>query len=481
MGYRLPIFMMGLVLSRGTFAQSLPAGVPPPDEQQAPRGTSQTAPVPQPGNQPVPQPFRPSAAGSTGATGGAPIQPLNLTLDDALRRARIYSQVVYSAEIGAQLAREDIVQARAALLPTMNWFHQVIYTQPNGLPSGVFVSNDGPRVYNNQALVHGDIFAPVKYADYRRATAAEAVARAKADIAVRGLFATVVQNYYGTVVAQRKVANAQQSLKEAQQFADITAKQEQGGEVAHADVVRAQALLEQRQRDLQDAEVTFDRARIGFSVLLFQDYNQQFSVADDLERAPVLPPFNELRALASKNNPDLRAAQATVRQQTHEISSAKAAMLPSLSFDYFYGINANQYAVYDREGFRNLGNVAQAQVTLPLWTWGALRSKVKQAELKLVLARNDLTLAQRTVLANLNSFYLEADTAVMQVASLQRSLDLSNELLKLTLERYQAGESTALEVQDAQTLLALARNAYLDGVMRYRMAVGNLQTITGIF
>jgi hypothetical protein len=34
---------------------------------------------------------------------------------------------------------------------------------------------------------------------------------------------------------------------------------------------------------------------------------------------------------------------------------------------------------------------------------------------------------------------------------------------------------------DAQTTLVQARNAYDDGVVRYRLAIANLQTITGAF
>jgi outer membrane protein TolC len=49
------------------------------------------------------------------------------------------------------------------------------------------------------------------------------------------------------------------------------------------------------------------------------------------------------------------------------------------------------------------------------------------------------------------------------------------------LLRYQAGESTILEVSDAQTTLVQARNAYDDGLVRYRLALANLQTLTGAF
>jgi outer membrane protein len=407
--------------------------------------------------------------------------PVTLTFDQAMARARIYAGQAYSAEIAAQLAREDKVQARAAMLPTVSWFNQFIYTQANGAPSGVFVSNDGPHVYNDWANVHGDIFAPALRANYRRAIAAEAVARAKADIALRGLTVTVAQNYYGMVSAERKVVNAKQSLAEARQFLDIAQKQEQGGEVAHADVIKARIQLDQRQRDLENAQLALDQARIGFGVLLFPDYGQPFDVVDDLESAARIPPFDDVQTMAARNNPEIRAAQATVEQQGFEISAARAAMLPSLSFDYFFGINANQYAIYNREHLRNLGSVAQAQLTIPIWTWGAARSRVRQAELRLDQARRDLTLTQRTLLANLHSFYEEADTASLQMASLRTSMSLSEESLKLTVARYEAGEATTLEVVDAQNTLALARNAYDDGLLRYRVAVANLQTLTGAF
>src|SRR5271169_6793864 len=102
-----------------------------------------------------------------------PPASLSLTFADALERARANGPALLAANYAAQIAHEDTVQAKAALLPTANWFNQFIYTQPNGTPSGVFVPNDGPHVYYNQANVHGDLFAPGKRADYHRAEAAE--------------------------------------------------------------------------------------------------------------------------------------------------------------------------------------------------------------------------------------------------------------------------------------------------------------------
>src|SRR4051794_24852157 len=230
-----------------------------------------------------------------GALAQTPQASLTLTLQDAMERARANSQQLLAADIAARIAHEDRVQAKAALLPSVTWLNGFSYTQPNGPDNNLtFVANDGPRLFSNQGNVHADVWSPGKRADYQMAIAAEAIARARLEIAGRGLIATVFQNFYGMAVAQRHLKNAQLSLQDARDFADITRKQEAGGEVAHSDVVKAQLTLEQRERDLQEAQLASDKARIGFAVFLFPDFRQDFGVADDLDRLAVLPAFPEI-------------------------------------------------------------------------------------------------------------------------------------------------------------------------------------------
>jgi outer membrane protein TolC len=404
-----------------------------------------------------------------------------LTLQDAMLRAHQYSPQIYTTTLAALLAHEDAVQAKADLLPTAQAISGYIYTQPNGTPTGIYVPNDGPHVYTELLNIHSEVYNPAKRAEYRRTMAAEALAQAKKDLAERGLVATVTQNFYSMDVAQRKVTNGQSSLREAKDFQDLTEKQERGGEAARVDVVKARLQVQQRERDLQDAQANYDKARIGFAVILFPNYGQAFTVTDDLEASSKLPPYAEITAMAAKNSPDIRAAQASVQEQTLAITSARAAYLPSFSLDYFYGLQANYVAIHDPEGHNLIGSSVVAQLNIPIWNWGINKSKVKQAEVNLQQAKNDLSLTQRTLLANLESYYLEAQVATSQIASLHESLTDSLENLRLTRLRYTAGESTAQEVVDAQTLLVQARNAYDDGLVRYRLALANLQTLTGAF
>ena len=411
--------------------------------------------------------------------------PLTLTLQDALARARKNNPEYRAALTEFGLAKEDRVQSRAALLPNVNYNTSFLYTQGNGTPTGKFIGANGVHEYISQGNVHQEISLQ-NVADYRRTSAAMAVAQARSEIAARGLVVTVVQAYYGFVVAQRKYATSQRAAAEAQNFFDISQKLERGGEVAHSDVIKAEIQYQQQQRDLQQADLEMNRTRLELAVLVFPDFNENFSVVDDLQTPESLPAFPEVQAAAARSNPDLRAATAALQAASQEVAIAWNGFLPSLSLDYFYGIDANRFATRGVDlatglPVRNLGYSAAATLQLPIWDWGSNRSKLKQADLRRDQARVELSFAQRQLLGNLRTFYSEAQTARQQLDSLSRSAELATDSLRLITLRYQSGEATVLEVVDAQNTLNLARNAFNDGQARYRTAVANLQTLTGNF
>jgi outer membrane protein TolC len=110
-----------------------------------------------------------------------------------------------------------------------------------------------------------------------------------------------------------------------------------------------------------------------------------------------------------------------------------------------------------------------------------LKSKVRQSEIRQRQSRVHLSYTQRQLVSNLYSMYNEALTAREAVNDLRQVADLAAESLRLTTLRYQAGESSSLEIVDAQNTLVQARNASDDAEARYRVAIAQLQTVTGRF
>ena len=416
--------------------------------------------------------------------------PLMLTLQDALDRAQKYNAQFLSTVTDAKLASQDRTLARAALLPGLSARTEYLGTQGNGvLPGGRFVTNDGVHVYRQWSVLHQDLSpATLTGTAYRRSGANEAVARAKAQIARRGLFVTVTKTYYSLINARRKYATAQQGLEQAERFLNISRGLERGGEVAHSDVIKFQLQYDAQERAFREEHLVMEEAGLDLAVLLFPNFDQNFDIVDDLHLAPALPSFAEVRALASRENPDLKAASEATHAANLDVSIARQAFLPSLTVDVDYGIEANAFALRSRVAaapaagrLPNLGYFVTATLTVPVWDWGATRAKLRQAELKRQQSKVELSQTQRELLRNVYAFYKEAETARYEVDSLHRSAELAAESLRLNTLRYQAGEATVLDVVDAQNTRLQARNAFDDGEIRYSVALANLQTLTGSF
>src|SRR5437016_7048812 len=403
---------------------------------------------------------------------------LRLTLEDALARARKNSTQSLAAQTDAAIARQDRYQAAAALLPTVTYNNEALYTQLSN-NNVRFIANNAAHEYISQANVHESIDL-LSVSNYHRASAASALAKARAEIASRGLVVTVVQSYYAVAAAQQKLEAATKNADEGDSFLKLTQDLERGGEVAHADVIKAELQVQDRHRQLLEAQLGLLNARLDFAVLILPDFNDNFELAEDLHASVPLPTLAEVQQRAARDNPDLRAALAAVQQAGQDVTGARAGYLPSLSFDYWYGIDAPQFAVNGPGGVSNLGSSAAATVNIPVWNWGVTQSRIRQAELRRTQAQRELSLAQRKLLAEIKSLYAEAETALNELSGLSRAAELSAESLRLTTLRYKGGEATVLEVVDAQTTFAQANAAYQDGAVRYRVALANLQTLTGV-
>jgi len=418
--------------------------------------------------------------------------PIVITLTDALQRAKQNEPQFLAAVADAAVAHEDSVQARAARLPSFSDSTQYIGNQastPNGLKTGRFVSMDGVNMYREWVQAHQELSpGTLMGTSVRRATAAEAAAQARLEIAQRGLVVTVTRAYYTFISAQRKYATAQQAADQAQRFLTIAQQQEQLGQVARADVVKAEISFRQQQQAFNDALLAMDNSHLALAVLLFPTFDQNFSVVDDMQSARTLPPFGDVRAMAERDNPDLRAANQLLAAADAEVRLSKGAFYPSVVVDAFYGIEANEFALHsapsadpDLGVLPNLGYAVTVNLTVPIWDWGTMRSKLRQSQVRQRQAKVTLSQTQRQLVSSLYSLYNEALTARAAMDSSRRSAELAAESLRLTTLRYQAGESTALEMVDAQNTNVQTHNVADDAESRYQVAIAELQTLTGSF
>jgi outer membrane protein TolC len=426
-----------------------------------------------------------AVSGPQAATQPAAVTPVVITLEEAIHRAEANEPTYAAAVANSKVSSLDRSIARNGLLPGIVYHNQYSYTQGTGLharsaasaPSQVFIANNAVHEYASQASVN-ETLGLAGLAGVRRADAASAVAAAELEVARRGLVAAVTSLFYGSLAADHKLAVAGRAHHEASDFTSLTGKREQGREVAHADVVKAQLAEQQRQRDLEDAQVTAEKARLELGVLLFPDPRTPYTL-QARDAAPLLASREDVEQAAAKNNPELKSALAALGVSNADVLAARAVYLPDLGLNFTYGIDAPQFAVNGPDGVRNLGYSASVTLDIPVWDWLSTQHRVRQSEIRRDTAKVALSATQRQLIARLDEAYSEAAAARNQLDSLDASAATAAESLRLTKLRYTGGEATVLEVVDAQSAYVTAQNAREDGRVRYEAARSDLQTLTG--
>jgi outer membrane protein len=117
-------------------------------------------------------------------------------------------------------------------------------------------------------------------------------------------------------------------------------------------------------------------------------------------------------------------------------------------------------------------------LTIPIFDWGATRSKERQARLRVQVAENERTIALRSFTQQFFAARSQAASAAARVRLAREGVLEAQNNLAASIARYRAGEAQIIEVTDAQTMLVTQRTALYQALFDYQTALGRLRQAT---
>ncbi|HET6974163.1 MAG TPA: TolC family protein [Pyrinomonadaceae bacterium] len=407
-----------------------------------------------------------------------------LSLDEALRLAIAQASTFQTALLNERVAAEDLRQARAAFLPKVSAPLSYIYSSPAlGLPPGEprgpsFVTSDGIGVYDGLVNVSGDF----DIAGRLRATLAKnrallAAAHAGADVARRELAQAVIEAYYSLALAGAQRRAAETNLAAAEEFEHITSLLLSGGEVAAVDLTRAQLQTLTRRDELEKARGNEAVAAGSLRVLVGYDFSRPINTTDLALALPSNSGLGQFKADDVARRPEFTQLEQQLRAAQQEIKIARADRLPSLS----YSINGG----FDTDSLKgprlkeHSGVSAAISFSIPIFDWGASRSRERQAQLRVDIAENERTMALRGFTQQFYAARAQVDNAAVRINLAREGVTKAQDNLTASIARYRAGEAQIVEVTDAQTTLVEQRTALYQAIFDYQTALARLRQATG--
>ena len=407
-----------------------------------------------------------------------------LTLDDALRLANAQASSFQTAILNEQIAAEDVKQARAAFLPKVNAPLSYIYTTPaQGLPPGEprapsFISADAIGVYDALASVSGDFDVAGRLrATLARNRALLAAAHAGTEVARRALAQAVVEAYYGLALATAQHRAAEINLAAAEEFERVTALLLSGGEVASVDLTRAQLQTLTRRDELERARVNEDVAAGALRVFVGYEFSRSISTTNLALALPTAAEYQQFKAADVSRRPEFIQLDQQLFAARQEIKIARADRLPSLSYAFNGGFDTD--SLHSPRLKQHTGASAEISLNIPIFDWGATRSRERQAHLRVEVAENERTLALRGFTQQFFAAQAQAISATARIGVAREGVTKAESNVAASIARYRAGEAQIVEVTDAQTTLVEQRSALYQAIFDYQVALGRLRQATG--
>jgi outer membrane protein TolC len=274
----------------------------------------------------------------------------------------------------------------------------------------------------------------------------------------RDLVILAVGNAYLQAVAdQARVETADAQVKTAQALYDQASDQVKAGTSPAIDALRANVELKTRQQDLIQSKNNLAIAKLTVARVIGLAPGQQFELTDtSLYQAFAGLTVDEALKRAYANRSDFQAALADVHAAEYAVKSAKDGYLPTLSFSADYGV-AGPYDTLTTHGLMDV----RGTLNIPIFQGGKVRGDVLQASARLEQSRQRLDNLHAQIDDDVRTALLNIESAEEQVEVARSNIDLADETLAQSRDRFAAGVTDTVEVVQAEESVASAHESYI--------------------
>jgi outer membrane protein TolC len=282
----------------------------------------------------------------------------------------------------------------------------------------------------------------------------------------RELVVLAVGNAYLQAIAtSARIETSEAQIKNAQALYDKAVDQQKAGLSPAIDSLRSQVELQTRKQQLIAARNDYAKQKLSLARIIGLPSGQEFVLT---EKAP----YQALTALplgiylqkAYATRSDFQAAQAQVRSMELMRRAAAAGRYPTLD------LNANYGDIGVTPGQSNGTWQVNGSLNIPIFAGGKVHSDTLEADSQLKQARSRLGDLRGRIDYEVRTALLDLNSAAEQVEVARISVDLAEQALTQSQDRFTAGVADNLEVVQAQESVASAHESYIQSLYAHNLA-----------
>ncbi|MGB6402601.1 MAG: TolC family protein [Candidatus Sulfotelmatobacter sp.] len=271
--------------------------------------------------------------------------------------------------------------------------------------------------------------------------------------------------YLMAIASAARIETTDAQVKNAQALYGKAVDQQRAGLNPAIDTLRSQVELQTRQQQLIAARNDFDKQKLSLARVIGLPLGQQFILTEKAPYQELTPlPLEVYLQRAYTSRSDYQAAQALVAAAELSRRAATAGHYPTLDFNANYGdigvTPAQSNGTWQVDGGLNI----------PIFAGGKTHSDVLEADAQLKQARSQLNDLRGRIDYEVRASLLDLTSAAEQVEVARSSVDLAEQTLAQSEDRFAAGVADNLEVVQAQESVASAHESYIESLYAHNLA-----------
>src|SRR5215471_6501237 len=423
---------------------------------------------------------QPSANFGSVPSGTTTNEVLHLTLRDAINRAVRYNLGQIESAENARIARGQRLRALSTLMPQVSAGTSENVEQVSAATLGIKIPQlpkvIGPFSYSAaQASASQTLFSFESIQHFRAARTAEQAAQLTYNDTLDVITLVVGNAYLAVIDANSRITTAEAQVRNAQALYNQADEQLHAGTSPKIDVTRSGVQLHTEQYNLSVARNNFEIAKLNLSRAIGLPLGQAFDLADQLPYTDLNPPnVDDALASAFKSRSDFRAAFDSLKSAQQQLSATRAERYPVLAVNGDYGVQGPNF------GRLHGGFTFQAGVSVPVFTGGRIKGDLTEAEAVLRQRKAEAENLRGQIDYDVRTAFLNLEAAKEQVAVARQNVDLANENIARSQERFAAGVTDSVEVVQAQQSLASANDQYISSLYNHNLAKLQLARALGV-
>src|SRR5579864_6432706 len=275
----------------------------------------------------------------------------------------------------------------------------------------------------------------------------------------------VGNSYLQAIAASARVETAEAQVKSAQALFDKASDQQKAGLNPAIDTLRAQVELQSRQQQLIVARNDLAKSNLNVARIIGLPPGQPFILTEKAPFQALAPlPLDTYLQRAYSGRSDYQAAIAQVRSAELMRRAASAGHYPTV------GLDANLGDIGVTPSQSNGTWQVDGVINIPIFAGNRVHADVLEADAQLRQVRSQLGDLRGKIDYQVRTALLDLDAAAQQVEVARSSVELAEEALTQSQDRFTAGVADNLEVVQAQEAVASAHENYIEGLYAHNLA-----------